>query len=112
MSWKRAQIHAESMLSDLGVPAPKKGRRDLRGCKLFLIDDEANEYRTMCFSIAAKLIKRRGADIEVRKPGPGEMPHAKFLRQSSGSQADRRPANQGARRPGSIGSSTRPGRSD
>jgi hypothetical protein len=31
----------------------------------------------MCFTIAGKLAKRRGAEIETVAPGPGEVPHAK-----------------------------------
>jgi hypothetical protein len=79
MSWKRAQIHAESMLMNLGVAPQNKGRKDLRGKKLVLIDDGMNPYRTMCFTIAAKIVKRRGGDVETAQPGPGEAPYAKII---------------------------------
>jgi predicted GTPase len=77
MSWKRAQIHAESMLEKLGIGEKLKGRKDLRGKKVTFVDDGLNPYRTMCFTIAGKLAKRRGAEIETVAPGPGEVPHAK-----------------------------------
>ncbi|MBV9489539.1 MAG: hypothetical protein JO069_07430 [Verrucomicrobia bacterium] len=79
MSWKRAQAHAEAMLANLGVGPKVKGRKDLRGKKLLLVDDETNPYRTMCFTIAAKIVKKRGGDIETRAPKTGEVPHAKIL---------------------------------
>ncbi|MBV9998763.1 MAG: hypothetical protein JO015_06565 [Verrucomicrobia bacterium] len=79
MSWKRAQFHAESMLANLGAGPKVKGRKDLRGRKLLLVDDEANPYRTMCFTIAAKIVKKRGGDIEIRAPKAGEIPHAEIL---------------------------------
>ena len=56
-----------------------KGRRDLRGKKLLLVDDEANPYRTMCFTLAAKMVKSRGGDVETRVPTAEEVPHAKLL---------------------------------
>src|SRR5690349_1645555 len=79
MSWKRAQLHAESMLTNLGVGPKVKGRKDLGGKKLLLIDDESNPYRTMCFTVAAKIVKKRGADVETRAPKAGEIPHAKIV---------------------------------
>jgi predicted phosphoribosyltransferase len=79
MSWKRAQTHAESMLENLGIGERLKGRKDLRGKKVIFVDDGLNPYRTMCFTIAAKLAKRRGAEIETLVPGPGEVPHAKVV---------------------------------
>jgi predicted phosphoribosyltransferase len=79
MSWKRAQTHAESMLENLGIGERLKGRKDLRGKKVIFVDDGLNPYRTMCFTIAAKLAKRRGAEIETLVPGPGEIPHAKVV---------------------------------
>jgi len=79
MSWKRAQTHAESMLENLGIGERLKGRKDLRGKKVIFVDDGSNPYRTMCFTIAGKLAKRRGAEIETLAPGPGEAPHAKVV---------------------------------
>jgi hypothetical protein len=79
MSWKRAQIHAESMLETLGIGEKQKGKKDLRGKKVIFVDDGKNPYRTMCFTIGAKLAKRRGAEIETVTPGPGELPHAKVV---------------------------------
>jgi hypothetical protein len=77
MSWKRAQMHAESMLKSLGLEQQFKGRKDLKGKRLTLVDDGSSEYRTMCFTIAAKLVKKRGGEVETVKPGPGEIPHAR-----------------------------------
>jgi hypothetical protein len=79
MSWKRAQTHAESMLENLGIGERLKGRKDLRGKKVIFVDDGSNPYRVMCFTIAGKLAKRRGAEIETVAPGPGEAPHAKVV---------------------------------
>lgn len=77
MSWKRAQMHAELMLKNLGIEPQVKGRKDLRAKRLTLVDDGTSEYRTMCFAIAAKLVKKRGGEVEIVKPGPGEVPHAR-----------------------------------
>ena len=79
MSWKRAQTHAESMLENLGLPPTKKGRKDLRGKRLVLVDDGLNPYRTMCFTVAAKIVRRRGGDVETVKPAEGEPAHAKII---------------------------------
>ena len=79
MSWKRAQIHAESMLENLGIGQRVKGRKDLRGKKIVFVDDGSNPYRTMCFTIAAKLVKKRGAEVENIAPGPGEAAYAKVV---------------------------------
>src|ERR1700722_49297 len=79
MSWKRAQIHAESMLENLVIGEKLKGRKELRGKKVIFVDDGSNAYRTMCFTIGAKLAKKRGAEIEMVAPGPGEVPHAKVI---------------------------------
>jgi len=79
MSWKRAQIHAESMLTNLGVAPQIKGRKDLRGRKLILVDDGMNPYRAMCFTIAAKIVKKRGGTVETVQARPGETPHAKVV---------------------------------
>jgi hypothetical protein len=65
------------MLENLGIGERLKGKKDLRGKKLIFVDDGSNAYRTMCFTIAAKLAKKRGAEIETVAPGPGEVPHAK-----------------------------------
>jgi predicted GTPase len=65
------------MLEKLGIGEKLKGRKDLRGKKVTFVDDGLNPYRTMCFTIAGKLAKRRGAEIETVAPGPGEVPHAK-----------------------------------
>ena len=79
MSWKRAQTHAESMLENLGIGRPIRGRKDLRGKKVVFVDDGSNPYRTMCFTIAAKLVKKRGAEVETIQPAAGEAPHAKVV---------------------------------
>jgi hypothetical protein len=96
MSWKRAQIHAESMLVNLGVAPQIKGRKDLRGKKLVLVDDGTNPYRTMCFTVAAKIVKRRGGAVETAQPRPGEAPYAKIISISQPPQARRqRPTSKG-----------------
>lgn len=67
------------MLENLGISRSTRGRKDLRGKKVVFVDDGSNAYRTMCFTIAAKLVKRRGAEVETVVPGPGEVPHAKIV---------------------------------
>jgi hypothetical protein len=67
------------MLENLGIGERLKGRKDLRGKKVIFVDNGSNPYRTMCFTIAAKLAKRRGAEIETLVPGPDEVPHAKVI---------------------------------
>ena len=67
------------MLETLGIGEKQKGKKDLRGKKVIFVDDGKNPYRTMCFTIGAKLAKRRGAEIETVTPGPGELPHAKVV---------------------------------
>jgi hypothetical protein len=79
MSWKRAQLHAESMLEKLGIGPGLKGKKDLRGKKAIFFDDGTNPYRAMCFSVAAKILKRRGAEVETTVPGPTEAPHVKII---------------------------------
>jgi predicted GTPase len=79
MSWKRAQTHAESMLENLGIGVKLRGKKDLRGKKVVFVDDGSNAYRTMCFTIAAKLAKKRGAEVETIAPGSGEAPHARVV---------------------------------
>jgi hypothetical protein len=79
MSWKRAQNHAELMLQNLGFGKAIKGRKDLRDKRVVFVDDGTNEYRTMCFTIAAKIVRKRGAEVENVKPEPGEAPHAKVV---------------------------------
>lgn len=94
MSWKRAQTHAESMLEKLGISEKLKGRKELRTKKVIFVDDGSNPYRTMCFTIAAKLAKRRGAEAETLTPGPGEVPHAKVVEMPSPSKPKvQRPLN-------------------
>ena len=70
-------MHAESMLKNLGIEPKFKGRKDLQAKRLTLVDDGTSEYRTMCFAIAAKIVKKRGGEVEIVKPGPGEVPHAR-----------------------------------
>jgi hypothetical protein len=91
MSWKRAQQHAESMLANLGIGAGSRGRKDLRGKKIVLIDDGSNEYRTMCFTIAGKIVKRRGGEVEILKPQAGELCHAKLVELQRPQRNQRRP---------------------
>jgi hypothetical protein len=91
MSWKRAQTHAESMLENLGLPPTKKGRKDLRGKRLVLVDDGLNPYRTMCFTVAAKIVRRRGGDVETVKPADGEPSHAKVIDAAASAPAPRSP---------------------
>ena len=67
------------MLENLGIGRSVRGRKDLRGKKFVFIDDGSNTYRTMCFTIAAKLVKRRGAEVEIVAPASGEVPHAKIV---------------------------------
>ena len=44
------------------------------------VDDGLNPYRTMCFTIAAKFVKKRGAEVGDHRAGPaGEAPHAKVV---------------------------------
>ena len=96
MSWKRAQLHAESMLEKLGIGEKPKVKRDLRSKKVIFVDDSSDPYRTMCFTIAAKLAKKRGAEVETLAPGPGEAPHAKVVEVASQPKPKiRRPMNRG-----------------
>ena len=82
------------MLENLGIGERLKGRKDLRGKKVIFVDDSSNPYRTMCFTIAAKLAKKRGAEIETLTPGPGEAPHAKVVEVASPPKAKiQRPIN-------------------
>jgi hypothetical protein len=67
------------MLENLGIGEKLKGRKELRGKKVVFVDDGQNPYRTMCFTIAAKLAKKRGAEVEMVAPGPNEAPHAKVI---------------------------------
>lgn len=83
------------MLENLGIGERLKGRKDLRGKKVVFVDDGSNPYRTMCFTIAAKLVKKRGAEIEMLAPGPGEAPHAKVVEAASLTKPKiQRPINQ------------------
>ena len=93
MSWKRAQTHAESMLLNLGLAPTKKGRKDLQGKQLVLVDDGLNPYRTMCFTVAAKIVRRRGGEVETVKPAAGEPSHAKIVDAPTLPQAPRSPTS-------------------
>jgi len=93
MSWKRAQMHAKSMLESIGLGEKLKGRKDLRGKKVIFFDDSSNLYRTMCFTVAAKLVKKHGGEVENEKPGPGEVPHAKMMEIPNPSRSRPRPVN-------------------
>lgn len=72
-------MHAEAMLENIGIGEKLKGRKDLRGKKVIFFDDGSNPYRTMCFTVAAKLVKKRGGDVENEKPTAGELSHAKVV---------------------------------
>jgi hypothetical protein len=94
------------MLQNLGLPPTKKGRKDLRGKQLVLVDDGLNPYRTMCFTVAAKIARRRGAEVETAKPAEGEPSHAKIVdapapepRSSSGPRSQGGPAMRPRRAP-------------
>ena len=67
------------MLEKLGIGEKPKVKKDLRSKKVIFVDDGLNPYRTMCFTIAAKLAKRRGAEVEITEPVTGEVPHAKVV---------------------------------
>jgi predicted GTPase len=57
------------MLENLGLGERLKGRKDLRGKKVIFVDDGSNTYRSMCFTIASKLVKV--VEVEARpKPRP------------------------------------------
>jgi predicted GTPase len=71
------------MLESLGIGEKLKGRKELRGKKVVFVDDSSDPYRTMCFTIAAKLVKKRGAEVETLAPGPGEAPHVKVVEVAS-----------------------------
>jgi hypothetical protein len=67
------------MLENLGLGKGTKGRKDLRDKRVVFVDDGSNQYRTMCFTIAAKIVRRRGGEVETVKPGPEELSHAKVV---------------------------------
>jgi hypothetical protein len=67
------------MLVKLGIGPGSKGRKDLRGKKAVFYDDGKNPYRTMCFTVAAKLLKKRGAEVETAAPSPTEAAHVKII---------------------------------
>jgi len=67
------------MLENLGLGKGTKGRKDLREKRVVFVDDGSNAYRTMCFTIAAKIVRRRGGEAETVKPGPDELAHAKVV---------------------------------
>jgi ornithine carbamoyltransferase len=77
------------MLENLGLGKGTKGRKDLRDKRVVFVDDGTNEYRTMCFTIAAKIAHRRGAEVETVKPEPGETPHAKVVDLAKTQRANR-----------------------
>jgi hypothetical protein len=81
------------MLENLGLPPAKKGRKDLRGKRLVLVDDGLNPYRTMCFTVAAKIVRRRGGEVETVKPAEGEPSHAKVVDAPESPPAPRSPNN-------------------
>ena len=74
------------MLENLGIGERLRGKKDLRGKKVIFVDDGSNAYRTMCFTIAAKLAKKRGAEVETIAPASGEAPHAKVVEMVSQSK--------------------------
>jgi hypothetical protein len=67
------------MLAKLGFGPGPKGKKDLRGKKAVFYDDGTNPYRTMCFTVAAKLLKKRGVEIETAVPNPAEASHVKII---------------------------------
>jgi hypothetical protein len=67
------------MLVKLGIGPGSKGRKDLRGKKAVFYDDGKNPYRTMCFTVAAKLLKKRGAEVETAASSSTEAPHVKII---------------------------------
>jgi len=67
------------MLAKLGIGPGLKGKKDLRGKRAIFFDDGTNPYRAMCFTVAAKIIKRRGAEVETAVPGSTEAPHVKII---------------------------------
>jgi hypothetical protein len=67
------------MLAKLGIGPGLKGKKDLRGKRAIFFDDGTNPYRAMCFTVAAKILKRRGAEIETAVPGSTEAPHVKIV---------------------------------
>jgi len=91
-------MHAELMLENIGLGEKLKGRKDLRGKKVIFFDDGLNPYRTMCFTVAAKLVKKRGGEVKNEKPVPGETPHVKVMEipQPPTNRPPTQPANQQA----------------
>jgi predicted GTPase len=82
------------MLENLGIGERLKGKKDLRSKKVIFVDDGSNPYRTMCFTVAAKLARKRGAEVETVMPGPGEVPHVKVAEAASQPKAKlQRPMN-------------------
>ena len=67
------------MLAKLGIGPGLKGKKDLRGKRAIFFDDGTNPYRAMCFTVAAKILKRRGAEVETAVPGSTEAPHVKII---------------------------------
>jgi predicted phosphoribosyltransferase len=81
------------MLENLGIGGRFKGRKDLRGKKVIFVDDGSDTYRTMCFTIAAKLAKKRGAEVETLAPASGEAPHARVVEMPQQKPNIQRPIN-------------------
>jgi len=67
------------MLIKLGIGPGKRGRKDLRDKKAIFYDNGMDAYRTMCFAVAAKLLKKRGAEVEMLTPAQAETPHVKIV---------------------------------
>ena len=84
------------MLEKLGIGEKPKVKKDLRSKKVIFVDDGLNPYRTMCFTIAAKLAKRRGAEVEITEPVTGEVPHAKVVDVARSTEAESPTADQPA----------------
>ena len=67
------------MLAKLGIGPGLKGKKDLRGKRAIFFDDGTNPYRAMCFTVAAKILRRRGAEVETAVPSSTEAPHVKII---------------------------------
>jgi hypothetical protein len=67
------------MLAKLGIGPGRKGRKDLRDKKAIFYDSGTDPYRTMCFSVAAKLLKKRGAEVEMLVPVSNEASQVKIV---------------------------------
>jgi len=67
------------MLENLGIGRAVRGRKDLRGKKVVFVDDGLNPYRTMCFTIAAKLVKKRERRLRPSRPARAKRRTQKSL---------------------------------